>query len=123
MALAASTRDGTDEPRALELMPPAVAARAPAAQFNERGELQLDPALPLTTDQLAFVGELSSLGKRVAKNHFWAREEIFLLLENAVSVATVGNDLAKARLTLDRATDIYERALLGRNRIHYVTGT
>jgi hypothetical protein len=102
---------------------PLIGEHAPVAQFNDRGELRLDPTLALAADQIAFVGQLSSLGKRVAKNHFWAREEIFLLLENAATVAIVAGDVAKGEVILKHATEIYERALLGRNRIHYVAGT
>jgi hypothetical protein len=110
-------------PIATERTPDGLAARPRAAQFGEHGEVHVDPAVSLTAEQIAFVGQLNSLGKRVAKNHFWAREEIFLLLENAATIAIVAGDLVKAELVLEKATQIYERALLARNRIQYVSGT
>jgi hypothetical protein len=115
--------DGDGPPNVTEIKLQATAERAQVVRFTATGELQLDPTALLPADQIAFVGQLGSLGKRVAKNHFWAREEIFVLLENAATVAIVAGDLPKAQGILKAATEIYERALIGRNRIHYAAGT
>ena len=90
---------------------------------DDQGELHLDPLVPLSADQIVFVAEIRSLLKRVVRNRFWARQEICLLCENAANAGIVAGDITKGELILARATEIYQKALLGRNRIQYVVGT
>ena len=85
--------------------------------------LELDLPEAATADEMVFRAEIRSLEKRADKNKFWARQEIFILLQNAASAGLVAKDLEKGNLILKRATDVYQRALLTRNRLHYVAGT
>ena len=100
-----------------------VDAPLPPVQVTQQGELHLNPALQLEADQILFVAEVRSLCRRVSKNGYWARQELFLLLEDAANAGILAGDLAKGEVLLNRAQELYQRALLARNRIHYVNGT
>lgn len=102
---------------------PRQARQLPAARLTDDGELHLELPSTLTADQVVFLAEIRSLAKRVAKNRFWARQEIFLLLENAANAGVILGDLEKGESVYKRAAAVYERALLARNRFSYIVGT
>lgn len=97
----------------------------PAVQVTDKGELLLEQVSPgtLNGEQLVFLAEVRSLAKRVEKHKPWARQEILLLLENAISAGVTAGNLEKGDVILKKAVEIYRRDILTRNRLRYVTGT
>jgi hypothetical protein len=93
------------------------------ARFTKEGDLELDPPTSLTPDQVVFLAEIQSLAKRVEKNRFPVRQEVLRLLENAANAGVVLGDLKKGEALLARAAAVHERALVGKNRLSYITGT
>jgi hypothetical protein len=93
------------------------------ARFTKDGELHLDVPSSLSADQVVFLAEIQSLAKRVEKNRFPVRQEVLRLLENAANAGVVLGDLKKGEALLARAAAVHERALIARNRLHYIVGT
>jgi hypothetical protein len=94
----------------------------PLARITDQGELLNLPS-NLTADQIVFLAEARSLAKRVEKHRPWARQEIFLLLESAVNAGILANDAEKGGHILKNAVEAYQKDLLTRNRLRYVSGT
>jgi hypothetical protein len=100
-----------------------ISPQIPLASVSEQGVLA-SPLPPDPSDeQLSFYADLNTFAKRVQRHRPWAREELYLLIENAASVGLIANDLAKAGKILQQARQLYDRDLLSKNRIRYVAGT
>jgi hypothetical protein len=112
-------RPSEHDPAAAKVQDPVLAI----AHFTKDGELQLELPSALTPEQVVFLAELQSLAKRVEKNRFAVRQEVLRLLENAANADVVLGDLKKGEALLTRAAAVHERALIARNRLHYIVGT
>jgi len=85
-------------------------------------DIDLDVNIPpsVTADQLQITREIQAFHERIKRRSVWSENEILKMLQGAVDIALITNDVEKARIMFDSAKEIYLDNIHVNNRNYYV---